>query len=170
MSKNTATPKAVPALLPTLNDLPKPAREKSVILLNQVLADLSDLHSHAKYAHWNVRGPGFFPQHELFDKLAGEFFEPLDDIAERIVALGGTARGTVRAIAAASALPEFPSEAGKPGFIVALAERAAGVAKSVRAGVDATAGAGDTGTSDLLTGLSRTLDKALWFLEAHTRV
>ena len=144
MSKNTATRKNVPALLPTLNDLPKSTREKSVALLNQVLADLSDLHSHAKYAHWNVRGPGFFPQHELFDKLAGEFFEPLDDIAERIVALGGVAHGTVRAIAAATALPEFPADAtGKPGFVVALTERVAAVAKSVRTAVDATAGAGD---------------------------
>lgn len=51
--------------------------------------------------------------------------------------------------------------------VQALAERYAMLAKAVRAGVGATGDAGDADTSDLLTGYSRTLDKALWMLDAH---
>lgn len=50
---------------------------------------------------------------------------------------------------------------------VALAERYAALAKSVRKAIDETNELGDMGTADLYTGLSRQLDKALWFLEAH---
>ena len=157
-------------LVPTLNDIPTEARAQVVVILNQALADLSDLHSQAKQAHWNVRGPSFYPLHLLFDQVAGSAEEPLDDIAERIVQLGGVAEGTVRQTAGRSALPEFPT-AGPNGAAYAqvLAERFGAVAKTVRAAVDATAELGDTGSSDLLTGVSRALDKSLWFIEAHTR-
>ena len=51
----------------------------------------------------------------------------------------------------------------------ALIERYAQVANTVRANIDETAEAGDADTADLLTAFSRALDKALWFLEAHTQ-
>ncbi|MDR2844560.1 MAG: DNA starvation/stationary phase protection protein Dps [Puniceicoccales bacterium] len=169
MAKTASTPKKT-ALATTLIDLPENTRVKSIALLNQALADLSDLHSQAKQAHWNVSGPSFFFQHELFDKIADTVFEQLDEIAERAVPLGGTANGTVRAAAANSVLPEFPTEnKGDLAYIRALAERVALAAKSVRAAIDTTADAGDADTSDLFTAVSRALDKSLWFIEAHTR-
>ncbi|MDR2862685.1 MAG: DNA starvation/stationary phase protection protein Dps [Puniceicoccales bacterium] len=158
------------ALLPTLNDLSAATREVSIALLNQALADLSDLHSQAKQAHWNVTGQAFFSQHKLFDDLADALFEPLDDIAERIVQLGGIANGTVRQAAASSKIPEFPTaDKGGLSYVTALAEHVAVAAKSVRAAIDTSGAAGDADTADLLTGVSRSLDKTLWFLEAHTR-
>ena len=54
----------------TRNDLPAKAREEMIALLNRQLADTFDLMSQVKQAHWNVKGPQFFPLHELFDKLA----------------------------------------------------------------------------------------------------
>ncbi|MDR1498365.1 MAG: DNA starvation/stationary phase protection protein Dps [Puniceicoccales bacterium] len=171
MAKKISKPETKKSTLaPTLNDLPVETRELSTALLNQALADLSDLHSQAKQAHWNVYGANFFSQHELFDKLADILFEPLDEIAERVVSLGGVAAGTVRQAAAASSVPEFPTDAkGSLAYITALAEHVAVAAKSVRAAIATTADAGDADTSDLLTGVSRSLDKTLWFLEAHTR-
>lgn len=170
MSKDIKSNTKKTALIPTLNDLPAATRETSISLLNQALADLGDLHSQTKQAHWNVTGSAFYSQHKLFDDLAEALFEPLDDIAERIVQLGGTANGTVRQAAATSAIPEFPTAIkGGLSYVTALAERVALAAKSVRAAVGASADAGDADTSDLLTGVSRSLDKTLWFLEAHTR-
>ena len=162
--------KKKPELVSTLNDIPATAREQLVVILNQVLADMSDLYSQAKQAHWNVRGTSFYSLHLLFDQVAASAEEPLDDIAERVVQLGGVAEGTVRQTASRSALPEFPTEgANGAAYAQVLAERFAAVAKSVRAAVDVTAELGDTGSSDLLTGVSRALDKSLWFIEAHTR-
>jgi starvation-inducible DNA-binding protein len=53
--------------------------------------------------------------------------------------------------------------------LAALTERYAKVANAVRAAIDETDEAGDADTADLLTGFSRALDKALWFLEAHVQ-
>lgn len=157
-------------LLPSLNVLPSETRAKSVALLNQTLADLSDLYSQAKQAHWNVRGANFFSLHKLFDEVAGSIEEFIDEVAERVVALGGVAEGTVRQAAARSRLPEFPTN-GKngPAYVHALAMHFAACAKSVRAGAGEADDAGDTGTVDLLSGIAGALEKSLWFLEAHSR-
>ena len=48
---------------PTGNSVPSKARESSVALLNQALADLGDLYSQTKQAHWNVRGKNFYSHH-----------------------------------------------------------------------------------------------------------
>src|SRR5580698_3547286 len=90
----------------TENDLPKSARSELNALINQRLADVVDLQMQLKQAHWNVKGPNFIGLHELFDKIAEEVESYVDEIAERIVQLGGIAQGTVRAAAARSRLDE----------------------------------------------------------------
>ena len=73
-------------------DIEQGAREKLIGLLNQRLADAADLKSQAKQAHWNVKGANFIALHELFDQVSTEMDTHVDDIAERITTLGGTAR------------------------------------------------------------------------------
>jgi starvation-inducible DNA-binding protein len=155
-------------IFPTKNDtLNKPVMAE---LLNKTLADALDLASQTKYAHWNVKGPHFIALHELFDKLYEMFEDPIDDIAERITQLGGVAEGTLRMGATASRLKEFPSKTHVGMSVVeALVARYADMAKHTRQAIDIAADAKDADTTDLLTGFSRDIDKALWFLEAHTQ-
>src|SRR5581483_7240039 len=90
------------------------------------------------------------------------------DLAERITALGGVALGTARVAARQSRLPEFPlARVEDLKAVAALADRYAALAASTRAAIETAAKEGDADTSDLFTGVSRALDKALWFLEAH---
>lgn len=153
-------------MFPTRIDIAE--RNTVVAVLNAHLADLSDLYSQTKFAHWNVKGPHFIALHDLFDKLAGTVEGHIDEVAERVMALGGTATGTVRQAAGASRVPEFPAGTVKGLEVVAaLADRFGAVAKTVRAALDETDALGDKGTADLLTGISRDLDQALYFLEAH---
>jgi starvation-inducible DNA-binding protein len=154
----------------TRHDLPAEARGQIVALLNQQLADATDLYSQTKQAHWNVTGPQFYQLHELFDELAESVEGFIDLIAERATAFGGTARGTVRMAAASSRLPEYPADLrdGLPS-VAALAERYAAFAATTRAAIDRADEAGDAGTADLFTEISRGIDKHLWFLEAHLR-
>lgn len=149
-------------------DLAAKTRTAVVALLNQQLADTSDLYTQTKQAHWNVKGPQFIALHELFDELAGELLDHVDTIAERITALGGYAMGTARMAAASSRLPEYPTDVfGGMETVGVLVERYAALAKSTRAAIDAADEASDADTADLFTGTSRFLDKSLWFLEAH---
>jgi len=149
-------------------DIKGKLRDAMVALLNRQLADTLDLYTQVKQAHWNVKGPNFIALHELFDKLAEDLEGPVDDIAERVTALGGVALGTSRVAARQSRLPEFPLDRIDGLAAVALlADRYAALAASTRTAIQSAAGAGDADTSDLFTGISRGLDKALWFLEAH---
>ena len=139
-----------------------------VALLNQTLAATSDLQSQTKQAHWNVKGPHFYPLHLLFDEIAGELTEFVDEVAERVTALGGYATGTVRMAAEASPLPEYPTSAvDGMDHVKALVDRFAGYGAHVRQGIDKTDELGDKDTADLYTEISRLVDKRLWFLEAH---
>lgn len=152
---------------PTRHSLPTKTRAAVGELLNLALADLTDLYSQSKQAHWNVRGPRFYSLHKLFDEVAGLVEGHLDDVAERAVQLGTPARGTIRMAAAASRLPEWPgSLPTEDAILEALTARFATVANSIREAIDKAADLGDADTADLLTGISRDLDKSLWFLEA----
>ncbi|MBP5975373.1 DNA starvation/stationary phase protection protein Dps [Brasilonema sp. CT11] len=155
-------------LYPTRIDIPAEARKQIVGILNQTLAASLDLKTQVKQAHWNVKGTDFYQLHEMFDEMAGELEEYIDMLAERITALGGYACGTVRMSAAASILPEYPTDIlmGME-HVTALADRFAPYAKHVREAIHKTDDLGDLDTADLYTEVSRTIDKRLWFLEAH---
>src|SRR6266849_6292995 len=95
----------------TKNDLSEAIRVKAVKLLNARLADAIDLQTQTKQAHWNVKGPHFIALHELFDKVNEDVEDHVDEIAERVVQLGGVAEGTARMAAKCSSLPEYPANA-----------------------------------------------------------
>jgi starvation-inducible DNA-binding protein len=152
----------------TKNDLAAEARTRMVELLNGRLADAIDLGAQAKHAHWNVKGPNFIALHELFDQVAEHIEDHIDTLAERITALGGTAHGTIVTVAKKTSLRPYP-EAIIEGLqhVDALSSAVADFGAKVRKAIDESARAGDAGTSDLFTSVSREIDKDLWFLEAH---
>jgi starvation-inducible DNA-binding protein len=153
---------------PTKNDLPAKKRASLCSLLNERLADLLDLGLQAKQAHWNVKGPHFIALHELFDSVASEVNGFVDDVAERIVALGGTAEGTLQVIAKRTSLKSYSTDltSGRD-HVDALSTAMANVGKLIRAAIDQADKLEDADTADLFTGISRELDKKLWFVEAH---
>ena len=139
-----------------------------VNLLNSRLADAIDLGTQAKQAHWNVKGPNFVALHELFDQIAERIEDHVDTLAERITALGGTANGTIALVSRTSTLAPYPTEiTDGVQHVDALSSAVASFGAKVRKGIDEAAEAGDADTSDLFTGISREIDKDLWFLEAH---
>ena len=152
---------------PTRHDLPKEKRSAVIDILDSRLADAVDLQTQMKQAHWNVKGPTFISLHELFDKINEDVEEYVDDIAERVVQLGGVAHGTARHAAAHSTLSEYPAVRDGHQHVEAVSSALAAFGKSVRAAIDQTDGLGDKDTADLFTEISRGVDKWLWFVEAH---
>lgn len=149
-------------------DIPSDKRVALCELLNGHLADTFDLMSQVKQAHWNVKGKDFYQLHLLFDEIAGELAEFVDKIAERCTSLGGYATGTARMAAESSRIPEYPTDVvNGPDHVEALVERFGPFAGSIRSGIDEAETLGDPSTADLYTEISRTVDKRLWFLEAH---
>lgn len=149
-------------------DLAKGTREKLIAILNQSLADASDLKSQAKQAHWNVKGMNFIALHGLFDRVSTDVEAHIDELAERITTLGGTAMGTVRLAASNSSLSEYPHEiTDGAAHVDALSSALADFGKKARKNIDATDKLGDMDTADIYTEISRSIDKLLWFVEAH---
>lgn len=147
----------------------QPASAGPVVpMLNKVLATLVDLHAQTKHAHWNVRGPNFIAVHKLFDELADDVTDLVDEVGERITALGGVANGTVRAAAASSELDDFPANVRESQKVLALlSDRYKATRDVCKHGIDPAEDADDPATADLLTQAVRELDKAIYFLDAH---
>jgi starvation-inducible DNA-binding protein len=163
-----AATKTTTRMFTTRNDLPEEAREQLVQLLNARLADTFDLYGQLKQAHWNVKGSDFIQLHELYDTIAASVIEFVDEIAERATALGGLALGTVRMAAATTTLDEYPLEATADRETVeVVADRLAAYGAAVRGAIDAADELDDKDTADLFTAVSRSIDKHLWFVEAH---
>ncbi len=154
----------------TRNDTQSNAKAVSIETLNARLADGIDLALVTKQAHWNLKGPQFIGIHLMLDGFRDEQDDWNDKMAERITQLGGTARGTATEVAAHSKLAPYPiATYAIADHLAALIDRYAAFANSVRQNIDDTDEAGDPGTADLFTEVSRGMDKQLWFLEAHVQ-
>lgn len=165
-----ATSSSSSALHPTMNDLPEKCRKKIVKLLNRQLADAIDLKLQLKQGHWNVKGPNFIALHKLFDKVAAEVDEMVDEIAERAVALGGTALGTAPIIASESTLPEYPLNiSAASDHVDALSIALSCFGKSSRHAIKEFEDLNDADSADLMTTISRLIDKRLWMIESHSQ-
>ena len=155
-------------LYTTKNDLPEAARTEAISLLNQRLADCIDLQTQSKQAHWNVKGPSFIALHKLFDDVNEAAAEYADLLAERVVQLGGVAEGTVGVVAERSTLVDYPLGLTNGGeHVAALSDALAGFGRTVRVGIEEMNELEDAGSADILTEISRGVDKWLWFVESH---
>ncbi len=152
----------------TKNNLPEKVRGEMIAMLQERLAESIDLLTQTKQAHWNVKGPNFIGLHELFDTVYEHVEDHVDLIAERIMQLGGVAEGTLRAAAKRSGLAEYPlAIADGKEHVEALSRALAYVGETVRKSIDTADEMGDRDTADILTEISRSIDKDLWFVEAH---
>lgn len=147
--------------------LSEDVRRRIADTLNARLADGLDLHSQIKVAHWNIKGPQFASLHPLFETFAVSLAAHNDSIAERAVTLGGRAYGTVRHVAKASSLPDYPQETTRDlDHVRLLAERIERYLEGARASRSVGEEVKDTDTVDLLTGIITEFEKHAWFLRA----
>src|SRR5258707_6990231 len=155
-------------LFSTKNDLPEGKRVEAIGLLNQRLAEAIDLQSQCKQAHWNVKGPSFIGLHKLFDEVNEDVESYVDLIAERVVQLGGIAEGTIGAVEQRSKLPDYPiGITSGLEHVAALSDALSAFGRAARISIAEMDELEDAASADMLTGISRGVDKWLWFVEAH---
>src|SRR5213592_3244079 len=166
-TNETRSPAAA-TIYPTKNDLPESSRREAIGLLNQRLADCIDLQAQCKQAHWNVKGPTFIALHKLFDEITEDVQQYADLLAERVVQLGGVAEGTVGVVAERSTLVDYPLGLSSGAeHVAALSDALAAFGRTARVGIEEMNELEDAGSADILTEISRGVDKWLWFVEAH---
>ena len=149
-------------------DIPSEIRLYVIQLLNQTLSCTVDLRSQIKQACWNVKGHDLVLLHALFATMATELDAYTDLVAERLVVLGGVARGTVRTAATHSTLPEYPGAImDGDAHVRALTECFASYATALRTSIRHATDVEDVGSAALYTDITRGVEKRLGLLEAH---
>ena len=141
----------------------------SVEALNQVLADTMTLRDLYKKHHWQAAGPTFYQLHLLFDKHYEEQSELVDQIAERIMMLGGISLAMAADVAEATHIERPPKGREEtPVQISRLLEAHELILKFARNAASKASDKGDEGTNDLLVSdVVRTNEQQVWFIAEH---
>lgn len=151
----------------SLSALDAPTRRRVTDALAPLVREGIALQLAAKVAHWNVRGPGFAALHAFFEQIAGAVAGHVDDVAERLVMLGGLAPGSASEAAQAGAVARYPSDVTRDLLHVALlADAAEEWLSGLRRARVIAAESSDGDTEDLLTGVITSVEKLGWQLRA----
>ncbi len=117
--------------------------------------------------HWNVQGMNFKPLHLFFEEQYEAMLDIVDDVAERIRALGHMAPGTMTEFMKLSKLTEAPGQnPNDKGMIEELLHDHETIIQLVRKEIDATAELGDMGTNNFLCDILEKHEKMAWMLRA----
>lgn len=137
--------------------------------LNQVLADSYALLSLTHLAHWNVEGPGFFALHTAFQTQYEELFIAIDEIAERIRALGAYAIGGLGTFAARAEMKEFAAPMAQEDYVRALITANEKLLADACRARDLAGELADAESQDLMIGRITLHQKTVWMLKSFLR-
>jgi starvation-inducible DNA-binding protein len=135
--------------------------------LSRLLADSYTLYLKTHNFHWNVTGPMFTTLHTLFETEYTELALAVDEIAERIRALGAVAPGSFSAFQALSKVVEAEGVPDATGMIRDLVEDQGRVVAAAKEVVRAAEAAGDDATADLGIRRIQVHEKNAWMLASH---
>jgi starvation-inducible DNA-binding protein len=135
--------------------------------LERLLADSYTLYLKTHNFHWNVTGPMFTTLHALFMTQYGELALAVDEIAERIRALGVPAPGTYVDFARLSAVKEAKGVPAANQMIRQLTADQGTVAKAAQRLVAAAQASGDEASADLGIRRIQVHEKNAWMLRVH---
>lgn len=135
--------------------------------LRQVVADSYALLGQTHLCHWNVRGPGFFALHTAFEAQYTELFTAIDEVAERIRALGALAPGGLGSLAKLSGMEEIGEDVTAEAMVKHLSQANRKVIDSLQAAREAAVKEGDAETEDLMIARTQVHEKTVWMLESY---
>lgn len=134
--------------------------------LSVLLADSYTLYLKTHNYHWNVTGPMFQTLHTLFETQYTELAVAVDDIAERIRALGEFAPGSYKEYAKLTSIKEADGIPSAEEMIKDLVKGQEAIAKTARSIVPVADEASDEVTLDLLTQRMTVHEKTAWMLRS----
>ena len=134
--------------------------------LSRLLADSYTLYLKTHNYHWNVTGPMFQTLHLMFEEQYTELATAVDDLAERIRALGAYAPGSYAAYAKLSSIEESEDVPRAQEMIQQLIHGHETVAKTARSVFPAAEEGSDEVTADLLTQRMTVHEKTAWMLRS----
>ena len=146
--------------------LTKAERSEVAQELSKVLADSFAVYLKTHGYHWNVRGPEFFSYHNLLEQQYREIWAALDEIAERIRALGEFAPQAHSAFANLTSIKDGDPEQDATAMLTELMRDHETLIATARAALKIADDDGDDVSVDLLTQRLATHEKFTWMLRS----
>ncbi|KWX85468.1 general stress protein [Paenibacillus riograndensis] len=134
--------------------------------LNRQTANWTLLGVKLHHYHWYVSGPQFFTLHAKFEELYTEAATYVDDLAERLLAIGGQPASTMTQYLALSDLKEATGGETAQEMVAQLVKDFAVVTGELKSTISAAEELGDQPTADLLIGIRTSVEKSAWMLNA----
>jgi len=141
-------------------------RKKLAEGLSKVLAESYILYIKTHAFHWNVEGPMFNTLHLMFEEQYNELFQAVDEIAERIRALGWPAPGSYKSFSKLSSIKESEDSLPAKQMIQELLEGQETLIKTLRGLAGLADSVGDESTADLATVRMKQHEKTAWMLRS----
>jgi starvation-inducible DNA-binding protein len=142
------------------------AHQKVALALKDYLADATLVYFKTHTFHWNVEGPHFYSLHLMFEKFYETIWESLDEIAERVRALGEKTPPNLEALLKMASLKESVTNLDAPKMVTILHEDYLALAKKAHEVGAIAESFGDQVTTDIMTEKATFLEKAAWMLQA----
>ncbi len=144
----------------------KEAREKLAGELSALLADTYTLYLKTHNYHWNVTGPMFQTLHVMFEEHYTELAMAVDEIAERIRAIGFPAPGSYAAYLKLTSIAEAEGVPAATGMVADLVKAHETVVRTARGVLGSASEAGDDVTAELATQRLQIHEKTAWMLRS----
>jgi starvation-inducible DNA-binding protein len=152
--------------MPRNLELTEQAKRDCAEALSKVLADTFVLYLKTHNFHWNVEGPQFLALHEKFEEQYRDLWGSIDDIAERIRALGQPAPGTTDKLRTLAEITENQALPAASEMLRELIGDNEAAASTIRAALSTAQAAGDEATAGLLTDRLAYHEKQLWMMRS----
>lgn len=142
---------------------------KTKEILNQAVADLSQLSMIVHQQHWYMRGPGFLKLHPYLDDVMDELNDQVDLVAERLVTLDGSPYSTLKEMVDNSKIPAQKANwtDSTPTRFARIIEGYRYLEKLYQEGIEASAAEGDDSSNDLFISNKTALEKRIWMMQAE---
>ncbi len=134
--------------------------------LSRLLADTYALYLKTQNFHWNVKGPSFHSLHVMFEEHYTEMATAIDEIAERILALGFPAPGSFSAFTRLSSIAEENEVPEATAMVRQLVEGHEALIKTAKTLLPKAEKANDDATLDLMVQRMQTHEKTAWMLRS----
>lgn len=152
--------------LPIDIGIPEHQREEIATGLSRLLADTYTLYLKTHNYHWNVTGPMFTTLHTMFEQQYQELALAVDEIAERIRALGIFAPGSYSRFKELTQIDEETRVPSAQEMIHQLVLGQEAVVRTAREIFPVIEAANDEPTADLVTNRMQTHEKTAWMLRS----
>ncbi|MBP1915253.1 starvation-inducible DNA-binding protein [Lederbergia galactosidilyticus] len=135
-------------------------------VVNKQVANWTVLYTKLHNHHWYVKGPHFFSLHEKFEELYNEADKNIDELAERLLAIGGSPVATLKNVLQMASIGEVEESLDANGMVQSIVDDFTILIDELNEGMEIAEKAGDETTADMLLAIHTSLEKHNWMLRA----